>query len=518
MRALRLILLVLGLSPLALAATPQTFLTLNSQPGDRIGQGMLQTFTPADGAFVVIPTAYGGGVQLSFNTPDFSTYWNLEFDPISGHKLVRGEYEGAQSFGNTLTNPVIDISGDSRSCDPVTGRFLVSDIAFNTDGSVARLAIDFEQHCPGATAALYGTVRYNSTVSAIPRLGIGSATAFKGNVGINTTTVILSLCLPSTQVVTAHYTTEDGSGVAGTDYVSTAGTVQFQPGITSQAITIPIVGDRLARGNKTFKVKLAVSNGAPIGAGTGQIRILDPNASMTAALMSSQPGDYIGQGQLYRFTAEDGFLALHIVPIVLNVSFAFHAGGWQANFEGPNGAKLVKDVYSNAQSPLQPGAPLLDVSGDGRGCDTSTGSFVINKITYNPSGNVGSFSADFEQHCEEFTPALFGSIRINSTLQQFSVSDAVVNTSGSPSAVFTVTLNPASTQTVSVNFSTLDGTAFAGTDYQATSQTATFLPGDLAHTISVPLLSPPTGQKKFYGQLSAPNGFQIWISQGSASF
>jgi len=41
------------LSSVAAGATPQTFLTLNSQPGDYIGGGITQTFTPADGTFSV---------------------------------------------------------------------------------------------------------------------------------------------------------------------------------------------------------------------------------------------------------------------------------------------------------------------------------------------------------------------------------------------------------------------------------------------------------------------------------
>ena len=519
MRSLRLAFVVLTLSSFALAATPQTFLTLDSQPGDFVGQGILQTFTPADGTFAVQPT-FDGGVEFSFQTPDFSSTWYLYFGPPTGKKLLKGEYEGAQTFAfHSPPKPGIDVYGDGRGCNTLTGRFLVSDIALNADGSVARLGIDFEQHClggEGAQPALYGSVRYNSTVPVIPRIAVGTTNALKGNVGTSDATLILSLCMPSTQLVTAQYTTEDGSGIAGTDYISTTGTVQFQPGITSQAITVPIIGDRLARGSKTFKVKLVSSSGAPIGAGLGQIKIFDPNVALTTLLVSGQPGVYVGGG-LYLYTVGDGsFLTQHNVNFV---TVGLYAGydTWQVEFGGPSGANLTKGNYENAQG-SPPGTPVLDVVGEGHGCDTSIGSFVVNKIYYRKDGSVGSFSADFEEHCEPFTAALFGSVRINSTLQQFSVSDAVVNTSGSPSAVFTVTLNPASTQTVSVDFATADGTAFAGTDYEATSQTVTFLPGELAHTVSVPLISKPTGGKQFFGQLSAPNGFQIWISQGSASF
>ena len=52
-------------------------------------------------------------------------------------------------------------------------------------------------------------------------------------------------------------------------------------------------------------------------------------------------------------------------------------------------------------------------------------------------------------------------------------------------AIFTVTLSKASTQTVTVNYTTLDGSATAGSDYVAQSGTLTFAPGDpLTQTIA----------------------------------
>jgi hypothetical protein len=57
--------------------------------------------------------------------------------------------------------------------------------------------------------------------------------------------------------------------------------------------------------------------------------------------------------------------------------------------------------------------------------------------------------------------------------------------SGTTSATFTVTLNPASDTTVTVNYATANGTAVAPGDYTATSGTLTFLPGETTKTIPV---------------------------------
>ena len=70
------------------------------------------------------------------------------------------------------------------------------------------------------------------------------------------------------------------------------------------------------------------------------------------------------------------------------------------------------------------------------------------------------------------------------------VADIALNegNTGSTNATFTVTLSPASSGTVTVNYATANGTATAGTDYTATSGTLTFTPGQTSQTVAVPVL------------------------------
>jgi len=73
------------------------------------------------------------------------------------------------------------------------------------------------------------------------------------------------------------------------------------------------------------------------------------------------------------------------------------------------------------------------------------------------------------------------------TLPSISINDVSVaeGNTGTTNAVFTVTLSPASGQTVTLNYSTANGSATAGSDYVATSGTLTFNPGDTTKTITV---------------------------------
>jgi hypothetical protein len=59
---------------------------------------------------------------------------------------------------------------------------------------------------------------------------------------------------------------------------------------------------------------------------------------------------------------------------------------------------------------------------------------------------------------------------------------------GTLNAVFTVTLSSASNQAVTVNYATADGTATAGTDYQARSGQITIPAGQTSATIAVPVV------------------------------
>jgi hypothetical protein len=87
---------------------------------------------------------------------------------------------------------------------------------------------------------------------------------------------------------------------------------------------------------------------------------------------------------------------------------------WSINLEAPSGARLLPGIYANAtRHPFQsPGVPGLSVSGNGAGCNTLTGSFVVVEAVYGPRDEVLRFRATFEQHCEGAVPALRGEIFI----------------------------------------------------------------------------------------------------------
>ncbi len=96
------------------------------------------------------------------------------------------------------------------------------------------------------------------------------------------------------------------------------------------------------------------------------------------------------------------------------------------------------------------------------------------------------------------------------------VSDATVTEGDDPSMEFHVTLSEASEETVTVNYATVDATAHAGSDYEETSGTLTFTPGDTEEIIEVAVIddSHEDSGETFRVVLSDPSGARLGDKEG----
>jgi hypothetical protein len=90
---------------------------------------------------------------------------------------------------------------------------------------------------------------------------------------------------------------------------------------------------------------------------------------------------------------------------------------------------------------------------------------------------------------------------------------------GTTNATFTVTLSAPSSQTVTVQYATGDGSATPGGDYQSASGTLTFAPGETSKTISVRILGDrlPEPNETFFVNLSSPINAAIADGQGAGA-
>ena len=98
-----------------------------------------------------------------------------------------------------------------------------------------------------------------------------------------------------------------------------------------------------------------------------------------------------------------------------------------------------------------------------------------------------------------------------------SVADARAQEGTDATLDFAVTLVPARTVAVTVEYATADGTATAGSDYTATSGTLTFAAGETQKTVSVPVLDDDTDEGSETLTLRLSNASGASIADGEAT-
>jgi hypothetical protein len=112
----------------------------------------------------------------------------------------------------------------------------------------------------------------------------------------------------------------------------------------------------------------------------------------------------------------------------------------------------------------------------------NSGEDFFNSAVIDPAAGFAYFGA-------QTSPGIVVKIDISAATPPPSVSINDVSqaegNSGTTQFNFTVTLSAASAQTVSVNYTTADNTAQAGSDYQATSGVLTFAPGEVSKQVTV---------------------------------
>jgi hypothetical protein len=181
------------------SAGPMAELSLQSQPGDFIGQGQTKDiiYTPGNSTFFnaqilsllnvagqpaflrfALGTVTGSNTTNTFSTLDFATNeLNLPFQPGTYNNAERASFASAG-------HPGLDVTFQNRGSNTLTGTFTVNSVSFFTDSSnteqIGSLDVNFEQHSEGARPALFGHFVYDAApVTGVPEpasislLGIG---------------------------------------------------------------------------------------------------------------------------------------------------------------------------------------------------------------------------------------------------------------------------------------------------------------------------------------------------------
>ena len=115
-----------------------------------------------------------------------------------------------------------------------------------------------------------------------------------------------------------------------------------------------------------------------------------------------------------------------------------------------------------------------------------------------------------------------GRIVDNDGLPTLSIADQTLleGNTGSRAMQFQVSLSPASTSVVSVDYATANGTATAGSDYNSASGTLIFQPGQTSHMIAVDVLGDLVDEgasETFFVQLNSPSNAALANAQATGT-
>ncbi len=281
----------------------------------------------------------------------------------------------------------------------------------------------------------------------------GPPTATAANVTANegsnlVFTVNLSHASSTSQTVT--YSTSNGTASAGTNYISTSGTLTFTPGQTSKTVTVASSIDNVYTPNLTFTLGMTVN--AVTNTATGTITNTD------SAPTASAVNETVNEGSSLTFT------------VTLNRA---SATATSVTYATSNGTATAGTNYTAVSGTLSFSA--------GQTSKTLTiTSLADNKYTADLN-----FSLDLTANA--VTNTATGTIANTDSAPVPSVADVSANEGSN--LVFTVTLNRASSTSTSVNYATANGTALSGTNYTAASGTLTFNAGETSKTVSVTSLT-----------------------------
>ena len=288
-----------------------------------------------------------------------------------------------------------------------------------------------------------------------------------------TVTRVFSSLLSRLLPVAVDYSATDGSATAGSDYVSTSGTLTFPPNVASQTFTIDIIDDQDYEGDET--VNLALSN--PSGGAT-----LGNPATAALTIAEDDPVPPAGSLQFSAptYTAGENGSAASITVTRVNGNF----GTVTVDYNTSDGTASAGSDYTAASGTLvfDNGVTSQTFTIDILDDTEYEGDETVNLSLSNPLGGAGleAPSTAVLTIAEDDPVPPVGSL-------QFSAPAYAVSENGTEASI-TVTRINGSFGAVTVDYASSDGTAVAGADYTAVIGTLSFADGVTSQTFTIDIL------------------------------
>ena len=345
----------------------------------------------------------------------------------------------------------------------------------------------------------------------VATVSIDNVTHNEGNSGTTTYNFTVTLSKPSDADVKVDYATSDGTATtADGDYtgISTT-TLIFAPGETSKTVTVQVNGDSKVELHETFAVNLSnlVNNGRSITlpaatqTGTGTITNDD---SATLSIDDKSVDESAGTATFTVTLTGDiqeavsfNYAAANISPISAS-DYSLTSGSITFPAGSTTGAKKTIDVTILDDYIAEP-TETYHINLDGLNASGQT------NVSFSDSQGLGTILDDDIVHL---------------TLNGFTITE----TNGTQTANFYVSRDIASQATITLKFSTSNGSAVSGSDYTSQSNVTVTMTAGSTSSINVPVTTILGGtiaepQEAFNGTitLNSSNGQQVVISTATAT-
>ncbi len=403
--------------------------------------------------------------SVNYAATPITAFSGFDFSPVIGTLTF--------APGETSKKILVPINNDTISEDPETFRVTLSNPS------------------PGAIVGTPGSsivTIIDDDIRSIIQFSPANYTVAENGSSVNLTVTASRQGNPN-DILTVKYQTISGTAAQGTDFTSSSDTLTFNAGETQKTINVPITNDTLIESTESFVVSLSEPGpGAAIGTNSGATVDIADDDSPTATIGFSRSSFDVDEGAGFadltvtrsgglgvqatvNYSTSDGTAIAGINYVATTGGVTFNVGEVSKTIKIP----IIDDPTTN---PTLFFAVTL-TSPDGTGFVGGIGQATVNIIDNDATAfrfNPSSYSVDE------------GSGTVTLTVEALRVGDP--------------------NETITVDYSTSDGTAIEGSNYTRTSGRLTFGPNIVSQTITVPIIDNTStdGTTAFGVVLSNPLG------------
>lgn len=427
------------------------------------GPNATTTFDPAGNRTNYTVTGAGAAVSFSINSASATEGGTIVFTVTKS-----GTAAGSLTVSYATANGTA-VAGSDYTAASGTLTFAAAEtsktisVATIDDGSVENsetFTIALSAPSGGAalgTASGTGTINDND-VPPPPSFSVSNASAVTEG---GTLVFTVTKSGTTTSSFSVNYATANGTAAAGSDYTAASGTLTFAANENSKTVSVTTIDDSAVESAETVLLNLSgATGGATITTSQASGTISDNDMAPPSFAVSTAG------------TVTEGGTLVFTVTKTGTTSSSF-----SVNYSTANSSAVAGSDYTATSGTLTfAAAEMSKTVSVGTIDDSSVESSEI--VLLNISGATGGATISTSQAS--------GTISDNDTYPppSFSISNAAAVTEGG-TLVYTVTKTSPVSFAYSVDYATANGSAAAGSDYNAASGTLSFAVGETSKTISV---------------------------------